>query len=88
MCKVALEFQRWNAFDVHDLSRLFYNLNLGILLTYGKNLKPNDQEFIDSLQQYEFIEPKLSEPFTVQNTRHQQVSLITFNIIINSQQPL
>ena len=37
------------------------------MFTCGKRLQTKDQQFIDSLQQYEFIEPKLSRPFTVQS---------------------
>ncbi|CAB3991850.1 Disintegrin and metallo ase domain-containing 12 [Paramuricea clavata] len=39
-----------------------------VIFTYGKHLQKKDQQFIDSLQQYEFVEPKLSESFTVHNT--------------------
>ena len=37
------------------------------MFTHGKHLQTEDQQFIDSLQQYEFVEPHMGEPFTVQS---------------------
>ena len=59
-----------------SLQYFFYFI--GVIFTYGKHLQTKDQQFIDSLQQYEFVEPKLSESFTVHNTGELPVCPIKF----------